>query len=135
VVTGEADGVRVPADLDAVRSALRTARRPVVVAGVGATAAGLRRVVARSTVPVLTTYKAKGVVPETGPNAAGIATGATIEAPLLIGSDLVVGVGLYPVELIPAPWPYAAPVVLLGTWPTVGDGAYFGDHLRIEVVV
>ena len=91
---------------------------------------GLRRLVAGSTVPVLTTYKAKGVVPETGPNAAGIATGATIEAPLLLEADLVVGVGLDPVELIPAPWPYAAPVVLLGTWPTVDDGAYFGDHLR-----
>ena len=97
--------------------------------------AGLRSLVAGSTVPVLTTYKAKGVVPETGPNAAGIATGATIEAPLLHAADLVVGVGLDPVELIPAPWPYAAPVVLLGTWPTVGDGAYFGDHLLIEVVV
>ena len=30
------------------------------------------------------------------------------------GYDLVVGVGLDPVELIPAPWPYRAPVVLLG---------------------
>ena len=88
-----------------------------------------------TTVPVLTTYKAKGVVPETGPNAAGIATGATIEAPLLHAADLVVGVGLDPVELIPAPWPYAAPVVLLGTWPTVDDSAYFGDHLLVEVVV
>ena len=135
IVAGEADGARVPADLDAVRAALRTARRPVVIAGVGATASGLRGLVAGSTVPVLTTYKAKGIVPETGPNAAGIATGATIEAPLLLGADLVVGVGLDPVELIPAPWPYAAPVVLLGTWPTVGDGAYFGDHLLVEVVV
>ena len=43
--------------------------------------------------------------------------------------------GLDPVELIPAPWSYAAPVVLLGTWPTVDDGAYFGDRLLVEVVV
>ena len=90
---------------------------------------------ARATAPVLTTYKAKGVVAETGPNAAGIATGATIEAPILLAADLVVGVGLDPVELIPAPWPYAAPVVLLGTWPTVDVGAYFGDRLLVEVVV
>ena len=135
LVATDADGARPPADLDTARAALRTARRPVVIAGVGATPGGLRRLVAGSTAPVLTTYKAKGVVPETGPNAAGIATGATIEAPLLHAADLVVGVGLDPVELIPAPWPYAAPVVLLGTWPTVGDGEYFGDHLRIEVVV
>jgi acetolactate synthase-1/2/3 large subunit len=135
IVAGTADGAGPTADLDAVRAALATARRPVVIAGVGATAAGLRGLVARSTAPVLTTYKAKGVVPETGPNAAGIATGATIEAPLLQLADLVVGVGLDPVELIPAPWPYAAPVVLIGTWPTVGDGAYFGHHLHVEVVV
>ncbi len=130
----DAHGARPAPDLGAVRAALETARRPVVIAGVGASAPGLRDLVDGSTVPVLTTYKAKGVVPETGPNAAGIATGATIEAPLLLAADLVVGVGLDPVELIPAPWRYAAPVVLLGPWPTARDGAYFGDHLLVEVV-
>jgi acetolactate synthase-1/2/3 large subunit len=135
IAGADVDGARPPADLDAVRAALETARRPVVIAGVGATASGLRDLVAGSTVPVLTTYKAKGVVPETGPNAAGIATGATIEAPLLLAADLVLGVGLDPVELIPAPWPYTVPVVLLGTWPTARDGAYFGDQLLVEVVV
>jgi acetolactate synthase-1/2/3 large subunit len=84
---------------------------------------------------VLTTYKAKGVVPEGGPNAAGIVTGGTIEAPILAAADLIVGVGLDPVELIPAPWPYAAPVVLVGGWPTAADGDYFGDRLAAEVVV
>jgi acetolactate synthase I/II/III large subunit len=132
---GNVDRARPPADAEAVRAAFRSARRPVVIAGVGATAAGLRDLVAGSTVPVLTTYKAKGIVPETGPNAAGIATGATIEAPLLLAADLVVGVGLDPVELIPAPWPYEAPVILLGTWPTAAEGAYFGDRLLAEVVV
>ncbi len=135
IAAGNGDHARAPANVDAVRDALRTAQRPVVIAGVGATASGLRGLVAGSTVPVLTTYKAKGVVPESGPNAAGIATGATIEAPLLNAADLVVGVGLDPVELIPAPWPYTATVVLLGTWPTAADGAYFGDRLLDEVVV
>ena len=131
----EDDGARAATDLGSARAALRTARRPVVIAGVGATASGLRHLVAGSSVPVLTTYKAKGVVPETGPNAAGIATGATIEAPLLLAADLVVGIGLDPVELIPAPWPYEAPVLLLGTWATAADGDYFGDGLLAELVV
>jgi acetolactate synthase-1/2/3 large subunit len=44
-----------------------------------------------------------------------------------------VGIGLDPVELIPAPWPYPAPVVLLGSWP-IDDSTYFGDRLVAEAV-
>jgi acetolactate synthase-1/2/3 large subunit len=131
----------VPGGLTAVRDLLRGARRPVVVAGLGAVRAGddrsgaeLRHLVEGTTVPVLTTYKAKGAVPERGPNAAGLATGATLEAPLLAEADLILGVGLDPVELIPAPWPYPAPVVLLGRWP-VADSTYFGRRLVVDVVV
>ena len=62
-----------------------------------------------------------------------MATGATAEAPLLEAADVIVGIGLDPVELIPAPWPYTAPVVLLGSW-AIDDSAYFGDRLAGEVV-
>jgi acetolactate synthase-1/2/3 large subunit len=122
---------------------IEAARRPVVVVGVGAVAAGparrdavaaeLAALGARTGVPVLTTYKARGVVADSAPWAAGIATGGTIESPLLEQADLVVGVGFDPVELIPAPWPYEAPVVLLGGWPT-DDSTYFGDRLAADVV-
>jgi acetolactate synthase-1/2/3 large subunit len=125
------------ADLTAVRHALRGARRPLVVAGVGAlrpqVSGALRQFVAGTGVPVLTTYKAKGVVDDASPNAAGLVTGATIEAPLLDAADLIIGVGLDPVELIPAPWPYAAPVALIGGWPT-DDSTYFGSRVVAEVV-
>ena len=133
---------RTTADLDAARAALRAARRPVVVAGVGAVAVpagrraalhvALRDFLARAAVPVLTTYKARGVISDLDPHAAGVATGATIEAEVLADADLIVGVGLDPVELIPAPWPYPAPVVLLGGWP-IDDSTYFGDRLLAEV--
>jgi acetolactate synthase-1/2/3 large subunit len=46
---------------------------------------------------------------------------------------VIVGVGLDPVELIPATWPYAAPVLLLGPWP-VDDSTYFGEQLAGELV-
>ena len=36
---------------------------------------------------------------------------------MLEDADLIIGVGLDPVELIPAPWPYAAPVLSLAEWP------------------
>jgi acetolactate synthase-1/2/3 large subunit len=114
---------------------VRRARRPVIVAGLGArrVAEPLALLVSSRDLPVLTTYKARGVVDDRSPNAAGVATGATAESPLLGASDLVIGVGLDPVELIPAPWPYPAPVLLLGSWP-IDDSTYFGDRLAGEVV-
>jgi acetolactate synthase-1/2/3 large subunit len=97
---------------------LPAATRPVVLVGVAArgSEAAIRELVRGTGVPVLTTYKAKGAVPESWPNAAGLLTGGTIEAPLLHDADLIVAVGLDPVELIPAPWPYAAPIVSLMPW-------------------
>lgn len=134
------------ADLDAARAALRLARRPVFVAGVGLLGGAdrprlgrptareiLRRVVADENVPVLTTYKGRGLVPDSSPNMAGVATGATIEAPVLDAADLIVGIGLDPVELIPGAWPYGAPVLLLGSWE-VDDSSFFGDRVVAEVV-
>jgi acetolactate synthase-1/2/3 large subunit len=115
------------------KDVVRTARRPVIVAGVGATRAAVERVDATGPIPILTTYKARGVVPDRSPNAAGVATGATTERPLLDAADVIVGIGLDPVELIPAPWPYHAPVVLLGSWP-IDDSTYFGDRLVAEAV-
>ncbi len=132
VVTGAAPAVSV----DAALGLVRRSRRPLLVAGMGATGAAaraLRRAVEGTGVPVLTTYRGRGAVPDDGPNAAGVMTGATIEAPALAGADLVIGVGLDPVELIPTPWVHPAPVLLLGEWPTV-DSAYFGDRAVGEVV-
>jgi acetolactate synthase-1/2/3 large subunit len=98
---------------------LPPATRPVVLVGVAARGSeeAIRRLVRGSRVPVLTTYKAKGAVPESWPNAAGLLTGGTIESPVLEAADLIVAVGLDPVELIPQPWPYAAPIVSLMPWP------------------
>ena len=47
---------------------------------------------------------------------------------MLDAADVIIGIGLDPVELIPAPWPYQAPVVLLGSW-AIDDSTYFGDRL------
>jgi acetolactate synthase I/II/III large subunit len=119
-------------DRDAAARLLAASRRPVFALGVGARRAvpGLRRLLEGAPWPVLTTYKAKGVIPETWPNAAGLLTGATVEAPVLSAADLIVAIGLDPVELIPAPWPYDAPVLALGDWPVTDP--YFEP--RVEIV-
>jgi acetolactate synthase-1/2/3 large subunit len=112
---GPADHARWPADdLTPLASALRTARRPVLILGARAIAhtAAIRRAVAGRGLPVLHTYRARGIVPDSGPEAAGLVTGGTMEWPLLAQADLIVGLGVDEAEMIPAAWDYAAPTVL-----------------------
>jgi len=47
-----------------------------------------------------------------------------VEAPLLAAADLIAGLGVDPVELIPAPWDYAARTVLVTDVPA-GSARYF----------
>jgi acetolactate synthase-1/2/3 large subunit len=132
------------AELEACRTLLAAARRPVVVVGSGAVVCSptqraaitqaLAELAAATSTPMLCTYQARGMVPDRAPWCAGVATGATIEQPLLDEADLVIGVGFDPVELIPAPWPAGLGVVLLGTW-AVDDSSFFGADLRAEVVL
>lgn len=108
-------------DLAAARQLLAGAQRPVIVAGLEAVdapaSAALRGLAAALGCPVLVTYKAKGVVPDADPLFGGVFTGGEAEAPLLREADLVLLAGADPVEFIPQPWRYAAPVLDLGTAP------------------
>lgn len=109
------------AALAAAQRVLRQARRPVVVAGLEATdpaaCAALRRLVEALGCPALVTYKAKGVVPDAHPLFGGVFTGGAAEAPIIAAADCILLAGADPVEFIPQPWRYAAPVIDLGTAP------------------
>jgi len=97
---------------------LARAARPVVIVGLEACrpayAAAVRRFCDQLECPVLVTYKAKGVVPDSHPRTAGIFTGGTLESACVQRADLIVMVGLDPVELIPQAWRYQAPVLDIG---------------------
>jgi acetolactate synthase I/II/III large subunit len=103
------------------RKLLAGAKRPVLVAGLEATSpdacVALRRLLEALGCPGLVTYKAKGVVPDAHPLFAGVFTGGVAEAPVLADADLILLAGADPVEFIPQPWRYAAPVVEIGTAP------------------
>jgi acetolactate synthase-1/2/3 large subunit len=111
----------VQGEIEAACRLLSKSRRPVVVAGIEARAAGvgnaLRRLAETLGCPVMTTYKAKGVIADDHPQTIGHFTGARSEAEALAAkgskADLIVFVGLDPVELIPAPWLLEAPVLAL----------------------
>ena len=52
----------------------------------------------------------EGVVPEDDPRFVGQLTGATAEEDTLYKADLILTLGLDPIEMIPSPWVYTAPV-------------------------
>jgi acetolactate synthase I/II/III large subunit len=113
------------AALDGAAELIARARRPLVVAGLQCRPGDgkwLRAFCEALPAPVVTTMKAKGVVPDPHPLCLGtIAVGAP-PAPVLERADLVITFGLDPVELPPRPWPGAAAVLSLARYPG-GDPA------------
>jgi len=127
--------------LDRAAAMILGASRPIVVAGLQCRASDakwLRAFCEALPAPCLTTYKAKGAIPDPHPLALGVFTGGALEEPVVKRADLIVAVGLDPVELIPRRWPYTAPVVSLTrcSWkepafvPPAGD-AYLVPALEV----
>lgn len=90
------------------------ARRPVVVVGAEAAASvAVRPAIMDGSAPILTTYQAVGTLPTDHRLFAGLFTNGALEAPVLDAADLLITIGLDPVEPIPAPWDRTMPVVQL----------------------
>ena len=93
--------------LAAARERLDRAERPLILAGLGAVLHGagpaIRRLSEARGIPVLTTYKAKGILPETHPNALGghglSPKSDRIVLPLLRRSDCILCLGYDPIEM------------------------------------
>ncbi|MCE2526400.1 MAG: thiamine pyrophosphate-binding protein [Actinomycetia bacterium] len=104
---------------DCVMRLARQAEHPLLIVGTGALPwiKEVRRVVAGTGCPALTTYHAKGLIDETTPEFGGLFTSSRLEGPLLRKSDLVLAVGVDPVEPLPQPFRHDAPVVEINPWP------------------
>ena len=114
-VTAKAPPHRAPASpvapagahLDTARGWLEEAQNPVIIAGVDAmnqnAHAALQAFVERFNIPLITSYKAKGMVPEDHPlclGAAGLSPLAdTHLLPVLDAADLILCVGYDPIEM------------------------------------
>lgn len=129
-VSGSADAI------DNARALLNAARRPVIIAGLEARRADVVRALVPFAeelgCPVLTTYKAKGVIQSSHELYTGLFTGGALEAPCVSRADLIVFVGFDPVELIGRPWGYNSKVLDLGPLSyeshyVTSDAAYRGD--------
>ena len=110
-----AEDAAARAGLATLAEAVRGARRPVVLLGTGAIprTAAVRDALGGRGIPALHTYRARGVLPDSGAEAAGLVTGGTMEWPLLSAADLIVGLGVDEAEMIPARWDYAGRTILV----------------------
>jgi acetolactate synthase-1/2/3 large subunit len=110
------------------REWLAAAQRPLAIAGVEAlnhdAAEDVRAFVRRLNVPLITSYKAKGILPEDDPLALGGAglspVADKVLLPLVRASDCVVLAGYDPIEMRidwRDPWPAAARVIELSATP------------------
>lgn len=98
-----------PAAPQAARGWLAAAERPVMIAGLDAVnegaSAAILQTAERLNIPVITTYKAKGIIPETHPLALGGAglspLADSILVPLVQKADLILCVGYDPIEMRP----------------------------------
>lgn len=96
-------------DLERAREWLRRAKRPVMIVGLDAVkdeaGAGLKSFAENYGVPFITTYKAKGLVPEDHPlclGAAGLSPLADgLLLPFVKSSDLIICAGYDPIEMRP----------------------------------
>lgn len=123
------DPTTVAGDIDAMIAA---AANPVVIVGRAAVedAAVVRAAVERLGAPVLQTYQGVGVLPGNHRLNAGLFTNGASERPILERADLIITIGLDPVEPIPAPWDHAGPVLAFSPIPTTD--AYL--PITLEVV-
>ncbi|PSL19070.1 thiamine pyrophosphate-binding protein [Shimia abyssi] len=96
-------------DLERARAALRSAKRPLIIAGVDAmaqdAASAVQTAVDALGAPLITTYKAKGLVPEDHPlvlGGAGLSPKAdAILLPLVAEADVILCIGYDPIEMRP----------------------------------
>jgi acetolactate synthase-1/2/3 large subunit len=122
--------------IEALAAAIEGASRPALIAGLQVNRAGeraeaeFRRFAEKLGVPVLATLSAKGTLPEDHPLAAGTFRGVPSERALLGEADLLVLIGVDPIEIFTSGWPSGAPVAVLDEVPYT-EGPY---RPAIEVV-
>ena len=111
--------------------------RPLLIAGLGARraddTAAICAFCAKHRIPAMVTYKAKGVVPDADPCFAGVFTNGAIERTLIEECDLIVGLGLDPVELLPRPWTFRQPVIGAGRWPCPDAHVPFASQWTTDI--
>jgi len=115
---------------DAMRL-ITDADQPIIIVGLGAVphAVEVRRAVEDFGAPVFSTYQGVGVLPTEHRLSAGLFTNGESERALIEAADLVVLLGVDPVEPIPAEWTSTAPVLAIAATRAVDP--YFPTTVEV----
>lgn len=116
----------LPAEVSAIAERLDGSKKVALVAGIQSRHHGeaVRALARALNAACLTTYKAKGTIADDDPLFVATFTGGTAESAVLHDADLIVLVGHDPVESIPGPWIYDAPVLALTDWDWLAEGGH-----------
>ncbi|MBU2055106.1 MAG: thiamine pyrophosphate-binding protein [Proteobacteria bacterium] len=122
--------------LDAGLKRISRAKKPVAIVGLGITTAKnevfgqLKKFVERFNLPTFKTAKVKGALPDNHPWSLGVFMGGNLEQQIIEKSDLLIAIGLDPVELLPKKWSYRQPIVYIDAIPNIEENY----HADIELV-
>jgi acetolactate synthase-1/2/3 large subunit len=90
----------------------------------------LQDFVERFNIPTFKTAKVKGSLSDNHPCSLGVFMGGNLEQRMIEKSDLIIAIGLDPVELLPKKWSYGQPLVYIDMIPNIEE--YY--HADIELV-
>ena len=114
-----------PGALDAAARLLAGASRPLLLAGLHCRSTSVQpwvRALAEALpAPMLATRRAKGALPDPHPLMLGVLGGDGVDERLLKRADLIVGLGLDALELLPGPWWSTVPVLSVGPPKALDD--------------
>lgn len=102
---------------------IKNAKYPVIIAGLGVNFgtgeqfSQLENLVSTWNIPIFKTAKAKGAVSDEHDLSFGLFMGGNLETAIFEKCDLIIAVGLDPVELLPKKWDYQQKIVSLSTFP------------------
>ncbi len=115
-------GLADSGSFEAAIRCLAASRKPLLLVGAEARSGdgpdALRRLCEALGCPVMPTYKAKGVLPDSHAQCIGHFTGATAEAAAVRAADLLIFFGLDLVEMIAGDWLHSRPILALSPAPT-----------------
>ncbi|SDI83254.1 thiamine pyrophosphate-binding protein [Paenibacillus naphthalenovorans] len=109
--------------LKTAASLIQKAKFPVVIVGLtinngnGSRYEQLRKFVEAYQIPVFKTAKAKGALSDRHELSLGVFMGGRLETEIMEKCDLIVAIGLDPVELLPKKWKYRQPVIYISDDP------------------
>lgn len=126
---------QLSADEKAVKEAVKeieNAKYPVIIAGLtmnygsGEQFALIEELVSKWNIPIFKTGKAKGVVSDAHDMSLGLFMGGKLEKPIFDKCDLIITLGLDPVELLPKKWTYTQKIVSVSAAPNTEE-MYYAD--------